>query len=131
MNTIIVMNKILPRLSSLFGAVACGLLLILGTASGWADDTAKTFKIGPQTAITLDGQAVSADQLKVGMRAYVQPDSFQEGYALSIDAQTGKGADNSAKAKAAPTDKNKPAGAKPQNPTITAASATSITITMQ
>jgi len=105
---------------------------MIGTASGWADDNIGTFKIGSQTTITLDGEASSADQLKTGMRAYVQPDSFQPGYALSIDAQTGKpAAEDKPKEKAAPTDKTKPAPAKPQNPTITAASATSITIALQ
>jgi len=111
--------------------LACGFLFVISSVVGRADDTTGTFKIGSQTAITLDGAAATADQLKTGMRAYVQPDSLQPGFALSIDAQTGKPADDKSTSKAAPTDKSKLPPAKAQNPTITSASATSITVAMQ
>ncbi len=128
------MNRSLLGYSSLWKGLACVAVLAISVASGWADDTLGTFKIGTQTTITLDGQAATADQLKAGMRAYVQPDSFQEGYALSIDAQTGKAPADTAKPKtAAPADKSKPAPAAPKalNPTITSVSSGSVTVAMQ
>ena len=48
----------------------------------------RVFKIGPATQILVDGAEVSADKLKTGLHATVVADSFQDGFAASIDAHT-------------------------------------------
>jgi len=107
-----------------------------------ASDQVHSFQIGAYTEIKLDGEEVPIAQLKVGMQAFVTPDSFQEGYAAMIDAHIPlrrESAAAAAPASPASATSSAPSGAKASAPipaparqwTITAVTPGAITVTFK
>lgn len=119
------------------------MLLGMGGECAWAADDSnqvRSFQIGAYTEIKLDGEEVPVAQLKVGMQAFVTPDSFQEGYAAMIDAHVPlhrESAAPAAPASTASSASSTPSGAKVPAPvparqwTITAVTSGAITVTFK
>jgi len=112
----------------------CAALILLPGAAAHADSVG-TYKIGSSTEITLDGEEAKADDLKVGMHAYVTVDPLQDGFAASISAQSIGAAPKAAPAAPASKDKTAKPAAKPapggKFSTISAVSTSSITVSLQ
>ncbi len=117
-------------------------LVLIGMAANAAraedaSSGAHSFQVGSYTEIKLDGEEASLSQLKIGMQAFVTPDSFQDGYAAMIDAHVSLHRESDAAAPPAAATAPAKTGAKAAAPVsarqwmITAVTANTITVTLK